>query len=120
MIKSEGPYGPISTNFLRHDILVMVSGGSGITPFISIFRELFFTVETLKCKTPKILMISVFKDSFDLIMLELFLPTSGAPMDFSKLEIQIEAYVTREKQPTIDDKKQHVVWVFGGTRKKMQ
>ncbi|CAI9292138.1 unnamed protein product [Lactuca saligna] len=108
----EGPYGPISTNFLRHDILVMVSGGSGITPFISIFRELVFTVETSKCKTPKILMISVFKDSSDLTMLELLLPAFGAPMDFSKLELQIEAYVTREKQPTIDDKKQvRTIWL---------
>ncbi|KAL7591604.1 hypothetical protein Lser_V15G31558 [Lactuca serriola] len=108
----EGPYGPISTNFLRHDILVMVSGGSGITPFISIFRELVFTVETLKCKTPKILMISVFKDSSDLTMLELLLPAFGAPMDFSKLELQIEAYVTREKQPAIDDKKQvRTIWL---------
>ncbi|GKB64435.1 ferric reduction oxidase 2, partial [Tanacetum coccineum] len=101
----EGPYGPISTNFLRHDMLVMVSGGSGITPFISIFRELVFTTETLKCKAPKILLISAFKDSSDLTMLELLLPSSGAPLEITKLDLQIEAYVTRENQPVANDKK---------------
>ncbi|KAL8192349.1 hypothetical protein R6Q57_027534 [Mikania cordata] len=101
----EGPYGPISTNFLRHDTLVMVSGGSGITPFISIFRELVYTTENLKCKAPKILLISAFKDSSDLTMLELLLPSSGAPVEFSKLELQIEAYVTREKNQDMNDKK---------------
>ncbi|CAI9292139.1 unnamed protein product [Lactuca saligna] len=108
----EGPYGPISTNFLRHDMIIMVSGGSGITPFISIFRELVFTTETLKCNAPKILMISVFKDSSDLTMLELLLPTHGAPTTFSKLELQIEAYVTREKQQPTNDKKQvKTIWL---------
>ncbi|KAF5801422.1 putative ferric-chelate reductase (NADH) [Helianthus annuus] len=107
----EGPYGPISTNFLRHDMLVMVSGGSGITPFISIFRELVYTTETLKCKAPKILLISAFKDSSDLTMLELLLPSSGAPIEFTKIELQIEAYVTREKQPVINDKKVSTIWL---------
>ncbi|OMO69874.1 FAD-binding 8, partial [Corchorus capsularis] len=34
-VSIEGPYGPASTHFQRHDTLVMVSGGSGITPLIS-------------------------------------------------------------------------------------
>ncbi|XP_076890650.1 ferric reduction oxidase 2-like [Bidens hawaiensis] len=111
-VRVEGPYGPISTNFLRHDKLVMVSGGSGITPFISIFRELIFLVETLKRNVPKVLLISVFKDSSDLTMLELLLPESGAPINFSKLELQIEAYVTKEKQPVANDKKQvRTIWL---------
>ncbi|KAI3681791.1 hypothetical protein L6452_36596 [Arctium lappa] len=111
-ISVEGPYGPISTNFLRHDMLVMVSGGSGITPFISIFRELVFTTEILKSKAPKILLISAFKDSSDLTMLELLLPTSGSPIEFSKLELQIEAYVTREKGTMTNDKKPvRTVWL---------
>nr|GEX59619.1 ferric reduction oxidase 2-like [Tanacetum cinerariifolium] len=108
----EGPYGPISTNFLRHDMLVMVSGGSGITPFISIFRELVFTTESLKCKAPKILLISAFKDSSDLTMLELLLPSSGAPIEFTKLDLQIEAYVTREKQTVANDQKSvRTIWL---------
>ena len=83
----------------RHDTLVMVSGGSGITPFISIIRELIFTSSVLKIKTPKILLISSFKNSSDLTMLELILPISNPSLDLSAMHLQIEAYVTREKEP---------------------
>ncbi|KAM7504045.1 hypothetical protein LguiB_002949 [Lonicera macranthoides] len=40
LVSVEGPYGPTSSNFLRHESLVMISGGSGITPFISIIQIL--------------------------------------------------------------------------------
>ncbi|KAK6162288.1 hypothetical protein DH2020_002129 [Rehmannia glutinosa] len=110
-VSIEGPYGPTSTDFLRHDLLVMVSGGSGVTPFISIIRDLIYTNDTLKRKTPQILLISAFKNSTDLTMLDLILPISGAPSDLSKLGLQIEAYVTREKQPTSQEKKNiRTVW----------
>lgn len=91
----------------------MVSGGSGITPFISIFRELVFVSEILKCKTPKILLITAFKNSSDLTMLNLLLPISGTPSEFSKLDIQIEAYVTRETQsPTNDQNQDHLTTIW--------
>ncbi|XP_016486956.2 ferric reduction oxidase 2 [Nicotiana tabacum] len=111
-VSVEGPYGPPSTHFLRHDLLIMVSGGSGITPFISIIRELIHTSESQKCKTPEILLISVFKNSEDLTMLDLLLPISGAPSETSKLGLQIEAYVTREKQPILaeDKKNLRTIW----------
>ncbi|XP_073138100.1 ferric reduction oxidase 2-like [Henckelia pumila] len=104
-VSVEGPYGPASTDFLRHDVLVMVSGGSGVTPFISIIRELIHTSQTMKLKTPEILLITAFKNSADLTMLDLILPISGAPSKFSDLGIQVEAYVTREKQPAIQQTK---------------
>ncbi|KAL9158643.1 hypothetical protein ABFS82_08G082800 [Erythranthe guttata] len=96
-VSIEGPYGPTSTDFLRHELLVMVSGGSGVTPFISIIRELIHTSENLKCKTPEIILISSFKNSNDLTMLDLILPLCGAPSEFPNLDLKIEAYVTREK-----------------------
>ena len=87
-------------------MLVMVSGGSGITPFISIIRELIFAATTLKSKTPKVLLISVFKSSADLSMLELVLPLTGTPNDLlNNLNLQIEAYVTREKEPKSENSK---------------
>ncbi|KAF8380183.1 hypothetical protein HHK36_027665 [Tetracentron sinense] len=103
-VSVEGPYGPASTHFLRHDTLVMVSGGSGITPFISIIRELIFRSTTLSCKTPRVLLICAFKNSADLTMLDLLLPVSGAP-DISHLELEIEAYITRDKEATTDNQK---------------
>ncbi|KAL0309256.1 UNVERIFIED_CONTAM: Ferric reduction oxidase 2 [Sesamum radiatum] len=95
-VSVEGPYGPATTNFLRHDMLVMISGGSGITPFISIIRELIFIRSTLKCKTPKIKLISVFKNFSNLSILDLILPTSSYSPNSGNLDLQIEAYVTRE------------------------
>ena len=47
----------------RHEKLVMVSGGSSITPFISIIRELIYVSTIYKCKTPQITLICSFKNS---------------------------------------------------------
>ncbi|GER46386.1 ferric reduction oxidase 2 [Striga asiatica] len=99
-VSVEGPYGPDTTNFLRHDMLVMISGGSGITPFISIITELMFITSTIQnCKIPKLMLISVFKNTSHLSMLDLIPPISHT--NSCNLALQIEAYVTREKaQPT--------------------
>lgn len=83
----------------------MVSGGSGITPFISIIRELIFATTTLKCKTPRVLLISAFKNSVDLSMLDFILPLTGTPYDLTNLDLHIEAYITREKQPKSENSK---------------
>lgn len=95
-VKVEGPYGPLSKNFLRYDSLILVSGGSGITPFISIIRELVHQRTTLNRPTPVLLLICAFKTSADLTMLDLLLPISGN-VSFPRLDLQIEAFVTREK-----------------------
>ncbi|CAL5364410.1 unnamed protein product [Camellia sinensis] len=104
---TEGPYGPASAHFLRHDTLVMVSGGSGITPFISILRELLFTSSIGSCRrnTQQVLLITAFKKSADLTMLDLLLPASATAYDISRLHLRIEAYVTRQIEPatTTDD-----------------
>ncbi|KAF5204538.1 Ferric reduction oxidase [Thalictrum thalictroides] len=102
----EGPYGPASTHFLRHDSLVLVSGGTGVTPFFSIIREVIFQSTTLGTKTPQILLICVFRNSADLTMLDFILPGYGSLIDSFPVKLQIEAYVTREKHPPMstDDK----------------
>ncbi|XP_030515421.1 ferric reduction oxidase 2 [Rhodamnia argentea] len=109
-VSVEGPYGPASTHFLRHEKLVMVSGGSGITPFISVIREFIFMSPTFKSMTPKLTLICAFKNSSDLTMLDLVLPISGTPSDLSNLQLQIEAYVTREKAATQSSKQARAVW----------
>ncbi|KAL8495176.1 hypothetical protein ACS0TY_019371 [Phlomoides rotata] len=110
-VSVEGPYGPSTTHFLRHDMLVMISGGSGITPLISIIRELIFISSTLKCKIPKIMLISVFKNSSHISILDLILPTSTPNSDSCNIDLQIEAYVTREKGQSKDVvPKPRIVW----------
>ncbi|GMH17269.1 hypothetical protein Nepgr_019110 [Nepenthes gracilis] len=110
-VSIEGPYGPTSTHFLRHDLLVMVSGGSGITPFFSIIRELIYGKTTLKWKIPKLLVICAFKKSSDLTMLDLLLPISDIPSNLSDFDLHIEAYVTRERELRTEDlKPMRAVW----------
>ncbi|XP_062149736.1 ferric reduction oxidase 4-like isoform X3 [Alnus glutinosa] len=107
-VSVEGPYGPASSHLLRHESLVMVSGGSGITPFISLIREIIFQSQNANLHTiPRFLLICAFKNSVDLTMLDLLLPISGTPTQIlTKMQLQIEAYVTREnEQPLTDTQK---------------
>ncbi|RDY12944.1 Ferric reduction oxidase 2, partial [Mucuna pruriens] len=104
-VSIEGPYGPASTFNSRHEMLVLVSGGSGITPFISIIRSLIFKANTEEGKTPRVLLICAFKKSIDLAMIDLILRVSATAFDISRLQLQVEAYVTSEQQPDMNDKK---------------
>ncbi|MFQ6671353.1 hypothetical protein Gotur_035928 [Gossypium turneri] len=97
-VSTEGPYGPTSSHFLRHECLVLVSGGSGITPFISIIREIIFQIQKPNFKVPRVIMICAFKNSADLAMLDLLLPISGTLPQISQIQLQIEAYITREEE----------------------
>ncbi|KAK6155666.1 hypothetical protein DH2020_009914 [Rehmannia glutinosa] len=102
-VSTEGPYGPASTQFLSHESLVMISGGSGLAPFISIIREIISKSTESDRNVPKVLLITAFKNTTDLTMLDLLLPLSGTPLDISKLQLQIEAYVTREHERPIEN-----------------
>ncbi|KAF7813099.1 ferric reductase [Senna tora] len=108
-VSLEGPYGPSSSHFLRHEQLILVSGGSGITPFVSIIRDLLSQTQSqLQNQNdqndvvviPRVLLICAFKSSSDLTLLDLILPLTPSPSastaQISRLHIQIQAYVTRE------------------------
>lgn len=42
-IRSDGPYGYLNFNYRRYGILLMVGGGIGITPIISLLRDIYGT-----------------------------------------------------------------------------
>ncbi|XP_078440476.1 ferric reduction oxidase 2-like [Wolffia australiana] len=96
----EGPYGPISDTFSRYDSLILISGGSGITPFISIIREFIFRSAARDNPTPRIHLVCAFKNTADLAMLDLLLPISDDHCDISQLNLKINAFVTRDQEPT--------------------
>ncbi|KAE9610207.1 hypothetical protein Lal_00006854 [Lupinus albus] len=102
-VSVEGPHGPTSTNYIRYDTLVMVSGGSGITPFVSIIKELIYMSTTFRYSTPKTILICAFKNTSCLSLLDLILPNSCTPYDISSTQIQIEAYITRDTKPKPDN-----------------
>ncbi|KZV27566.1 ferric-chelate reductase [Dorcoceras hygrometricum] len=108
-VSSEGPYGPASSHFLSHESLVMISGGSGITPVISILRDIIHKTTTEPTiRAPKIILVSAFKNTTDLTMLNLLLPLSGTRLDLSNLQLQIEAYITRETEKPVEDSKKQI------------
>lgn len=93
----------------------MVSGGGGITPMISIIREIIFQSSIQNGKhVPHVHLICAFKNSADLSMLDLLLPISGSPAEISGVELQIDAYVTREKEKdpidADDQKLSQTIW----------
>lgn len=77
---------------------MLVSGGSGITPFISIFREIIHQSTKSSSHLPRVLFISAFKNTADLSLLDLLLPSSAASVDLSKVQFQIEAYITQDTE----------------------
>ncbi|XP_078437658.1 ferric reduction oxidase 2-like [Wolffia australiana] len=83
---------------IKHDCLVLVSGGSGITPYFAMIRELIFMSVTKGVSVPKVRLICAFKTVADLSMLDLLLPLSTDKLDASRLDLTIDAYVTREKE----------------------
>ncbi|KAM3682191.1 hypothetical protein ACB098_12G055100 [Castanea mollissima] len=111
-VSVEGPYGPTSSHFLRHESLVMVSGGSGITPLISIIREIIFRSQSEELDVPRVLLICAFKNVADLTMLNLLLPISDTHTQISKMQLQIEAYVTRENEQTFTDSQKHLQTIW--------
>ncbi|KAJ9539629.1 hypothetical protein OSB04_026135 [Centaurea solstitialis] len=121
-VSVEGPYGPTSSHFLRYDNLVLISGGSGITPFISIIRELTFQrarqeqQPDKKHKLPtNVLLVCAFKNSSDLAMLDILLPISSnttSPSYLSEINLQIQAYITRETEQPLENTKKplETIW----------
>ncbi|XP_045808015.1 ferric reduction oxidase 5-like [Trifolium pratense] len=111
-VSVEGPYGPHTSQFLRHEQIVMISGGSGITPFISIIRDLIFQSQQQEFQPPKLLLVCIFKNYVDLTMLDLILPSSGSTTQISQLQLQIEAYITREKEEPPRDTQKHIQTIW--------
>ncbi|MED6185477.1 hypothetical protein PIB30_057401 [Stylosanthes scabra] len=104
-VSVEGPYGPDSSFLSRYEMIVMVGGGSGIAPFISIIRWILFKANTEGGKAQRVVLICSFKKCIDLTMIDLLMSVSGTAFDISRLQLQIEAYVTSEKQPAITERK---------------
>ncbi|KAG2709822.1 hypothetical protein I3760_05G259600 [Carya illinoinensis] len=82
-VSVEGPYGP------------------------SLLRTLLKSIhQRMHLYVPRVLLVCAFKNSADLAMLDLLIPISGAPTQTSKMQLQIEVYVTRNKeQSSIDSQK---------------
>ncbi|OVA20614.1 FAD-binding 8 [Macleaya cordata] len=94
----EGPYGPVSTDFLRYDSLLLVAGGIGITPFLSILQELAFIQNSKKSTLPtRIQLIYAVKKSEDISLLN---PISPLLLNQSlgQSSLAVKVFVTQEER----------------------
>ncbi|XP_004301590.1 PREDICTED: ferric reduction oxidase 7, chloroplastic-like [Fragaria vesca subsp. vesca] len=102
MASVEGPYGHESPYYLRYEKLVLVAGGSGISPFLAILSDILHRIKTNKpCLPQHVVLVWAIKTSNELSLLS---TVNMGSMDFSdRLHIEIQAYVTRESECSVED-----------------
>ncbi|XP_065851364.1 ferric reduction oxidase 6-like isoform X2 [Euphorbia lathyris] len=97
----EGPYGHELPYYLRYKNLILVAGGSGISPFLAIVSDIFHRIksENPHCQT-NILIVWAVKKSNEISLLSEF---DGIIPHFSdKLNIEIQTFITREPEPLLE------------------
>ncbi|KAM1129033.1 hypothetical protein ACFX2J_038761 [Malus domestica] len=99
-IAVEGPYGPVSMDFLRYDSLMLVAGGIGITPFLSILQELAsFENNSTHKFLPRIQLIYAVKKSEDICLLN-SISTLIFNQPSEKCRLKVKIFVTQEQYGT--------------------
>lgn len=94
----EGPYGPSSLTFLRYDSLLMVAGGIGITPFLSILHEIAATQGSCRYRFPsRIQLIYAVKKSQDICLLK-SISSLLQNHPSQKWHLKLKVFVTQEKK----------------------
>ncbi|GAV64603.1 Ferric_reduct domain-containing protein/FAD_binding_8 domain-containing protein/NAD_binding_6 domain-containing protein [Cephalotus follicularis] len=100
-IAIEGPYGPAAVDFLRYDSLLLVAGGIGITPFLSILQDIGSAQSSGRYRFPtRIQLIYVVKSSQDVCVLNsisfVILKQSS-----EKWRLIIKVFVTKEEKSSV-------------------
>ncbi|KAJ4850863.1 hypothetical protein Tsubulata_007098 [Turnera subulata] len=97
-ITIEGPYGPASLDFLRYENLILIAGGIGITPFLSILKEIASVPSGSRYRFPtQVHLVYVVKKSLDICLLTSIshLLLNQSP---TQLNLKLTVYVTQEER----------------------
>ncbi|KAK9286399.1 hypothetical protein L1049_014795 [Liquidambar formosana] len=100
----EGPYGHESPYHLMYENLILVAGGSGISPFLAILSDILHrTKERKPCLPRNILIVWAVKKSNALSLLSTVNIESICPFFSDKLNIEMQAYITQEFGPPLEE-----------------
>ncbi|XP_059313420.1 ferric reduction oxidase 6-like isoform X1 [Lycium ferocissimum] len=102
----EGPYGHESPYHLTYENLILVAGGIGISPFLAILSDILHRINDSKpCLPRTILIVWAIKNSDELPLLDTVNMEAICPLFSDKLNLEIQTFVTRESQPSLEEGK---------------
>ncbi|KAI4385583.1 hypothetical protein MLD38_003591 [Melastoma candidum] len=100
MASVEGPYGHESPYHLMYKKLILVAGGSGISPFLAIIGDILHRVnEDRPCLPKDVLVIWAIKKSSEISLLSSTDLGSICPHFPGKVNLDFRVYVTQESEP---------------------
>ncbi|KAL6650777.1 hypothetical protein ACP70R_009702 [Stipagrostis hirtigluma subsp. patula] len=100
----EGPYGHESPYHLMYENLILVAGGIGISPFLAILSDIIHRIEEGKpCMPKNVLVLWSVKKSTELSLLSAVDAQTISSSVSDKLRLDIQAFVTQESQPPLED-----------------
>ncbi|KAE8007847.1 hypothetical protein FH972_004410 [Carpinus fangiana] len=108
MASVEGPYGHESPYHLMYEKLILVAGGSGISPFLAILSDIIHLSKEKKPGLPKhVLLVWAVKGSNELSIFSAIGMESICPFSTDELNIEIQTYVTQESEPSLEEGNLH-------------
>ncbi|KAJ4751913.1 Ferric reduction oxidase 8 [Rhynchospora pubera] len=118
IVAFEGPHGPSSSLYERYSNLVLIAGGSGITPFMSLLNEISSRSSSTRSYPRKILLIYCIKRTQDLSMLT---PISSLLHPRKLKNFNMKIFVTQDEESPgtaelLDEALQLEMFTFGTER----
>ncbi|CAM0904501.1 unnamed protein product [Alopecurus aequalis] len=100
----EGPYGHESPYHLMYENLILVAGGIGISPFLAILSDIIHRIEQgVPCAPKNVLVLWSVKKSTELSLLSAVDAQSISSSVSDRLHLDIQAFVTQESEPSLED-----------------
>ncbi|KAL3722390.1 hypothetical protein ACJRO7_034718 [Eucalyptus globulus] len=103
-VSIEGPYGHEIPYHMTYENLILVAGGSGISPFLAVLSDILHLINQGKPCLPKnVLLIWAIRRSNELHLLSTLDTESICPNFSDKLDLEVRVYVTRESHPPLEE-----------------
>ncbi|KAG6408643.1 hypothetical protein SASPL_131661 [Salvia splendens] len=102
-VSVEGPYGHESAYHLKYENLILVAGGIGISPFLAMLSDILQRMNDGKpCLPTNVLIVWAVKQTDELPLLQTVVGMDNFNLS---LNLEIQTYVTRQSQPSLEEGK---------------